>query len=207
MNFKSERLFYASTLYYALIWLTLAFNVHNRSDWLLENILVFIFIGPSIWLYRKRYISLSSYIHVIVFLIFHSVGAHYTYSLVPYDEWAQEVMGLSLSTIFAWQRNHYDRLVHFLWGLLLFLPFQDVIKNTTPLKSFALTFFTFSVLIVFSALYEIIEWLAAMVFGGNLGHAFVGTQGDVWDAQKDQAIALMGSIMAFILTRTRKCLE
>jgi putative membrane protein len=183
---------------FVLEWVFLAFNVQSREDWLLENLLVFILSGPIVWLFLKGHLSLTSYALVILFSSLHCIGAHYTYSLVPYDSWVQDLLGVSLNSGLGWQRNHYDRLLHFLWGFLFFKPLSEFLNFSARLQGRPLVVFTFFTLIVGSTFYELIEWVAAIVLGGDLGVAYVGAQGDAWDAQKDQALAIFGSVCALI---------
>jgi putative membrane protein len=140
---------------------------------------------------------------IFLFLSVHLIGAHYTYSLVPYNQWFDEALGVSPDALFGFERNHFDRLVHFLWGFLLFRPLYEVLtfSNMAP-KKYA-SWFVISIIVTTSTLYELIEWLAALVFGGDLGVAYVGAQGDVWDAQKDQALALAGVLLAFLIWKCR----
>lgn len=128
----------------------LAIAPHDRADWLLENALLFGAVGVLIATHRTLPLSRVSYTLIFLFCCLHTVGAHYTYSLVPYDFWGY------------------------------FLPL-DVVTAT-------------------SALYELIEWGAAAALGGDLGTAYLGTQGDPWDAQKDMALATLGAIIAMLIT-------
>jgi putative membrane protein len=97
----------------------LAIRPHDRADWLLENSLLFAAVGVLIGTRRVLPLSRVSYTLLFLFLCLHTVGAHYTYSLVPYDTWFETVTGRTLSERTGWERNHFDRLVHFLYGLLL----------------------------------------------------------------------------------------
>ena len=120
----------------------------------------------------------------LLFLTLHAVGAHYTYSEVPYDAWFTALTGKSLNQTLGWQRNNFDRMVHFLYGLLLTQPVREGLVYATGLRGFWGYFLPMDLTMSSSATYELIEWGAATVFGGDLGVAYVGAQGDVWDAQK-----------------------
>lgn len=191
------------TCIFFIEWVFLAFNVNSRSAWLLENILVFIFVVPSIYFYAHGFISLTSYTLLILFASFHCLGAHYTYSLVPYEQWSEYILGISVNSIFGWKRNNYDRLVHFLWGFLFFKPFYELFRAKTRFEGLLPVSFSFLLIIGASAVYELLEWLVAVAFGGNLGTAYVGAQGDEWDAQKDQALAIFGMLLGFIVFYVR----
>ena len=129
----------------------------------------------------------------------HLVGAHYTYSEVPYDEWIRghrpdPLLGL------GWQRNHYDRLVHFLYGLLFAYPTREVFLRVAAVRGFWGYYLPLDVTMATSTSYELIEWGAAELLGGDLGQAYLGSQGDQWDAQKDMALATLGAVLATVAT-------
>lgn len=165
---------------------------------MLEHFMVVIGVALLVFTYRSFPLSRVSYSLIFVFLCFHEVGAHFTYSLVPYDEWFRSVSGNSLSSILGLERNHYDRAIHFLYGLTLAWPYREAFLhairgNPSPFWSYLLPL-TFTV--ATSVLYEFAEWAAAIVFGGDLGMAFLGTQGDEWDAHKDIFCAVVGGGIA-----------
>ena len=185
---------------FAAWWILLAFGVHDRSDWLLENVLVLAF-ATGMWLARRRFVfSRVSATLIFLFLALHALGAHYTYSLVPYDAWWERLTGNALSSTFGWQRNHFDRLVHFCYGLLLAYPLREVFLRVAQARGFWGYFLPLDFTLSTSALYELIEWAAAAALGGELGAAYLGTQGDIWDAHKDMALAGLGALIAMIAT-------
>ncbi|HEY6543588.1 MAG TPA: DUF2238 domain-containing protein [Dokdonella sp.] len=197
------------TLAFAAWWTLLAFDVHDRADWLLENVLVFAFVA-GLWLARKRFVfSRASSTLIVLFLALHALGAHYTYSLVPYDAAWQALTGHTFNSMFGWERNHFDRLVHFSYGLLLAYPLRELFLRVAQARGFWSYFLPLDVTLSSSAAYELIEWAAASVFGGELGAAYLGTQGDAWDAHKDMALAAAGALVAMVATaainaRTRR---
>jgi putative membrane protein len=187
----------AALLALFLLWsAALALHPNNRADWLLENALVLLALPLLALAARHGRLSNTAWTLVFAFLALHEVGAHYTYSLVPYDEWVQALTGRSLQARLGWQRNHYDRLLHFLYGLLLTLPFDELLRARTPLRGAWRYILPVSFVMSHSLLYELVEWLAAAVLGGDLGQAYLGTQGDVWDAHRDMALASLGSMLA-----------
>lgn len=196
-------------LVYALVVLGLGIAPWDRGTWLLEHVMVVAGLLLLLFSYRAFPLSRVSYALIFVFLCVHEVGTHYTYSNVPYDEWSLELTGRSLSSLFGMERNHYDRFVHFLYGLLLAWPFREaflhaVRGNPPPFWSYLLPL-TFTV--ATSVLYEFVEWAAVMVFAGERGMAFLGAQGDVWDAHSDTLCAVVGAllttaVMAVIHLRT-----
>jgi putative membrane protein len=135
--------------------------------------------------------------------VLHAVGAHYTYSEVPYDRWAEALTGHSLNGALGLQRNHYDRLVHFSYGLLVTPAAIEVLDAYSPQRGVWRWLLPFSFMLSHSVAYELIEWAAAEGFGGQLGQAYLGTQGDDWDAQKDMLLAAIGAAIA--VTACRGC--
>jgi putative membrane protein len=184
----------------AIEFVILAIAPHDRKDWMLENALVVLFVGFMVGTYRKLTLSRISYLLIFVFLSVHMIGAHYTYALVPYDDWFRTVTGRSFNELVGWERNNFDRVVHFLYGLLLAYPVREVFLRVARLRGFWGYFFPLDITMSTSMLYELIEWGAAAVFGGELGQAYLGTQGDVWDAHKDMALASVGALIAMMAT-------
>jgi putative membrane protein len=183
-----------------LEFIALAIAPYDRKDWLLENVLVVVFVVAMLATYRKLMLSRLSYFLIFAFLSLHMVGAHYTYAMVPYDAWFQRFTGHSLNSLFGWQRNNFDRLVHFCYGFLLAYPVREVFQRVIRLRGFWGYFFPLDVTMSTSMLYELIEWGAAVMFGGDLGQAYLGTQGDIWDAHKDMAFASLGALIAMLIT-------
>ncbi len=194
--------FYPSILggIFFVIWLLLAIDPLDRHDWLLENALVIIIIPFLIFSYKKLPLSKISYTLIFIFLCLHEVGSHYTYSNVPYDQWWSSMFGSTLNEIFNWERNHYDRLVHFSYGLLLAYPIREVFHRVASVQGFWGYFLPLDVTMSTSMIFELIEWAAAEIFGGELGAAYLGTQGDIWDAHKDMGLASLGAAIAMIIT-------
>jgi putative membrane protein len=165
----------------------------DRKDWLLENVLSAIFVAALILSHRRLTLSHVSYTLIFLFLCLHTVGSHYTYSLVPYDRWWSALFGRPLNETLGFQRNHYDRLVHFTFGLLLAYPIRELFCRVASARGFWGYYLPLDLTMSFSMLYELIEWGAAIVLGGDLGQAFLGSQGDPWDAHKDMALATLGA--------------
>jgi putative membrane protein len=187
-------------LIYIVLWTVLAIDPHDRRDWALENTLVLAF-ALGMWAVHKHFtFSRVSYTLIFLFLCLHSVGAHYTYAEVPYNNLWQSLTGNSFDSIFGWQRNNFDRLVHFSYGLLLAYPIREVFLRVADVRGFWGYFLPLDFALASSALFELFEWGAAEFFGGNLGVAYLGSQGDIWDAQKDMAIAALGALSAMLVT-------
>ena len=186
---------------YLLWWSVLAIAPWYREDWLLENALVFVGLPVVVAVHRR--LSRAALTALFVFFMLHAVGAHYTYSEVPYDAWAEAAFGRSVSDLFGFERNHFDRLVHFLYGLLVTPAAIELLDARVTQRGAWRFLVPFTFMASHSVIYEVIEWGAAEVFGGDLGQAYLGTQGDVWDAQKDSALALAGALVAVIFVRLR----
>lgn len=178
------------------VWLWAAIKPLDRGDWLLENLLVFLsFLALASTWGRFRIslprLSLPSYWLFTLFMCLHLYGSHYSYALTPMGFWLQD--------IFALDRNHYDRIVHFAFGALLCYPFRELIARQTGLHGRWLALFSLATILSLSALYELLEMLAAVIVSPELGTAFLGTQGDEWDAQKDTGLAFLGAILVIVV--------
>jgi len=183
-----------------LIGIALAIAPRDRSDWLLENSLAAGAVCLLVFTWRAFPLSKFSYSLIFVFLVLHEVGAHYTYSEVPYDDWFRALTGRTLNGALGLERNHYDRLVHFAYGLLLAYPMRELFVRVADARGFWGYVLPLDLVMATSMIYELIEWGAAVVFGGDLGVAYLGTQGDPWDAQKDMLLATCGAVIALGLT-------
>jgi putative membrane protein len=177
-------------LLFVFVWAAVA--PLDRSTWLLENLLVFAALGVLLATRRRFAFSNLSYLLIALFLMLHLVGSHYTYSKVPIGFWAQRAFGLT--------RNHYDRWVHLAFGLLIAYPMREIALRR--IHAHRIWSYLVPVLMVLasSATYEIIEWSAARVTDPQVGIAYVGAQGDVWDGQKDMALAFAGAVVGMLAT-------
>ncbi len=190
---RPSRLALGLLVAYLLLWLWMAISPLDRGDWLLENLLAIAFVAALLATARRFMLSDRSYVLIALFLGLHAVGAHYTYAQVPFGFWLQDHLGLA--------RNPFDRLVHFGYGLLLSYPLREVLVRLASLRGAWSYFLPVSGILAHSALFEVIEAIVATVVSPELGTAYLGTQGDEWDAQKDMAAALAGALLAMLLTR------
>lgn len=191
-DFPHNRLLQALVVWYAFFWIWMAIAPKDRADWLLENLLVFATVPTLIATYRVFPLSNLSYLLITAFLTLHAVGAHFTYEHVPAGYWVKAWLDLS--------RNHFDRLVHFAFGALIAYPVREVFLRIAHVRGFWAYYLPLDVTLAFSALFEIIEsWIARMT-SEELGAAYLGTQGDIWDAQKDMTAALVGGILCMTAT-------
>ena len=187
---KSHKLLYAI---YIVVWTIMAINPKYPQDWLLENVLIFLFFPFVLWMDKKHTYTLLSIILLLIFASLHSLGSHYTYAEMEHFN--------AVTHFFGFERNHFDRFVHFLFGLLVFRILFEMIASSTVSTKSALTF-TLTMIISISTFYEILEWLAAVILHPELGMAFLGTQGDVWDAHKDTALAMLGALINIAFYRS-----
>jgi putative membrane protein len=179
-------------LWLVVLWIITAINPLYPSDWLLENLLVFIYAILLTVTYRRFAFSNLSYGLFTLFLSLHLVGAHYTYAETPFGFWLQD--------LFEFERNHYDRIVHFSFGLLIAYPMREILLRKSGVSRAWSYFITVNCVMAFSAFYEVMEIVAAMIVSPELGNAYLGTQGDEWDAQKDAFLAFTGSVIAMLAT-------
>jgi len=156
----------------------------------------------------NRYeISRLSFASTTLFLCLHSLGARFLYSYVPYDQWSQQLLGVSINETFGFERNHYDRLVHFSYGLLIAVPIQEFERRYLQLSHTIASLLAVEFILATSAAYELIEWLVAIAFTPTWAEQFLGHQGDPFDAQKDMTLATAGAILsvtaAILIVRAR----
>jgi putative membrane protein len=185
---------------YSFLWTALALSPFDRGDWALENLLVVIAVAVLATTYRRFPLSRVSYTLIFVFMCLHSIGAHFTYAEVPYDRWVADLTGKSLNSLLGWERNNFDRAAHFCYGLLLAYPAREVFLRIADARGFWGYFLPLDLMMSTSMLFELIEWVIAGLAGGDLGMAYLGTQGDAWDAHKDMALASLGALVAMVLT-------
>jgi len=158
--------------------------------------LVFAWVGVLAATHRRFLFSNLSYGLMAAFLVLHAVGSHYTYSAVPLGAWLQEALGLG--------RNHYDRAVHFAFGALLAYPVREIVLRVLHVHRVWSYVLPTLVILAVSSSYEIIESWAAQLVAPEVGIAYVGAQGDVWDGQKDMTLAWAGAILAMVVTALRR---
>lgn len=173
---------------YAVLFVFCAINPYDRADWWAENIPIIAIVAALFIAYIKGFkFSPASYIFMAVLIYMHTIGGHYTFERVPFG---------FVTNLFGFQRNHYDRVAHFTVGFYAFaiselLFVKGLVKNKILLflfPVFAIGFVAMS--------YELIEWAFAVFYGGNSGAAFLGSQGDIWDAQKDMLADTLGALFA-----------
>ena len=181
---------------YAALWIGLAIRPVDRGDWFLENLLVFVTVGLLTLTFRRFRFSNFSYALFAVFLALHALGAHYTYAQVPAGFWLRDLLHL--------ERNHFDRVIHFGFGLLVLYPVKEFLTRHVGARPSWVPWLALATVIAMSSFFEILEAIIAQVVHPDLGAAYLGTQGDIWDAQKDMTAAVFGAIIATALTTGRR---
>ena len=184
---RGNRPLQAIIVAYALLWIALAIAPKYRSDWLLENLLVFAAVGVLVGTFRRFQFSNLSYGLLALFLALHAYGAHSTYAETPFGYWLRDALHQS--------RNQYDRIVHFAFGLLLIYPLRELMQRVLKLRGVWGYLLPLMVILAMSAFYEQVESWVARIVSPELGTAYLGTQGDEWDAQKDMDRAMTGALI------------
>ena len=153
---SNDRIVQALLGCYVIVWIVLAVSPVDRKDWLLENLLAMTLVLALVATYRTFAFSDLSYILIAVFMTLHAIGAHYTYSKVPFGFWLKDAFDLS--------RNHFDRIVHFAFGLLLAYPIRELLLRTAHVRGFWSYYLPVSATLALSGLFEVIEsWVAQIV--------------------------------------------
>lgn len=194
--FQKNRWLQVFVLIFLAVWSSTMVGTTNWSNWFLENALVFLFLGFLVFSYWKFKFSDLSYLLITFYLCLHVYGAKYTYAENPFGYWLKDAMG--------WERNHYDRIVHFSFGFLLAYPWRELFISWLKFPGWVGWALPIELTLSISGLYELIEWSVADIFFKAQGSAYLGTQGDIWDAQKDMFLATLGAILATTIVSSIK---
>ncbi len=173
------------------VWIYAALNPLDRGTWLMENVLVLIFVPIALIAAKYFRVSKLSFALVALFFTLHVIGSHWGYADVPF--------GWTLGEWIGSARNTYDRLVHFSFGLLLAYPIREIFVRVTQSKGVWSFVFPLDITLSLSALFEIAEWIASVAVNGPVGIAYLGAQGDPWDTQKDMACAGVGALLTILI--------
>lgn len=184
----------AYTVLFVGFWVYTGLTTTDYLNWVLENTLTLSLLIFIVAFYNIFRFSDTSYSLIFLFLLLHVYGSQYQYADNPFGEWLKQE--------FALQRNHYDRLVHLGFGLLLSYPMYEALAyglRVNPLLSHLLPV---ELVLSLGAVYELVEWIVAdLVYeGAAQGMNYLGMQGDIWDAQKDIALGFAGSLVAMGIT-------
>ena len=180
------------TLLVVILWSS--WRPYDRFTWWLEVTPGLAGLALLFATYRRFRFTTLVYILVAVHVCVLCVGGHYTYARVPLFDW--------LRPLFAWQRNNYDRLGHFMQGFVPAMIAREILLRFGVLNRCKwLPFLVLSICLAISAFYELIEWWTALA-SGAAANDFLGSQGDVWDTQSDMLLALIGAASALLLLST-----
>jgi putative membrane protein len=176
---------------YIALFVWAAINPHDRATWWAENIPIVLIVLSLVLLYVRGFVfSTASYILMSVLIFLHTIGGHYTFERVPFD---------IVSDRFGFERNHYDRVAHFTVGFYAFAIAEALVRTRAIRSRLVLFLFPIFTIAFVAMSYELIEWWYAVLAGGDSGAAFLGSQGDVWDAQKDMLADTLGAVLATVL--------
>ncbi|MFA0412183.1 DUF2238 domain-containing protein [Vibrio renipiscarius] len=178
------------TLLYLVVFTFSAINPLSRAVWVAEIIPVVAVLGVIWWVSREFVFSKTAYVLMFVWIVLHTIGSKYTFSEVPFD-WFNQLIGSE-------ERNHFDRVAHYSIGFFAY-PIAEYLTRNQLMKPKLACIFSLFAIMSLAAGYEIIEWWYAALAGGEEGIAFLGSQGDVWDAQKDMLMDTLGATSAIIL--------
>jgi putative membrane protein len=173
---------------FLLLWLSTLLYTTDLKNWVLENVLVVLFVGFLWRSYEKYQFSDLSYLLITIYLCLHIYGSKYTYAENPF--------GFYLKDAFNLERNPYDRIVHFSFGFLLAYPMRETFISWLKFPNWVGWALPIEITLSFSGLYELVEWAVADLLFPEQGAAYLGSQGDIWDAQKDMFLATLGAILA-----------
>ncbi|BDQ36637.1 membrane protein [Pseudodesulfovibrio nedwellii] len=176
---------------FTLLWGILAINPVMRDVWWAENlpiIIIFLLLVVTFKIFR---FSNLAYGLMACWLILHTIGGHYTFANVPFD---------FITDFFGFERNHFDRLGHYSIGFYAF-PIAEFLTRKRLAKPVVIYLFSLFAIMALAAGYEVIEWWYAVMAGGDAGIEFLGSQGDIWDAQTDMLADTLGAVTTLILFR------
>ncbi|CUV66466.1 conserved membrane hypothetical protein [Sulfurovum sp. enrichment culture clone C5] len=178
---------------YLIVFLILAINPYDRAVWFAENAPVWITVLCiiTIHLYYHRFSNMALFF-MSIFIFLHTIGGHYTFARVPFDVVTQ---------FFGFERNHYDRVAHFSVGFYAFAIAEILLAKRLINSKFILYSYPLFVILAIAAIYELFEWQFAIMFDSNAGVEVLGSQGDIWDAQKDMLSDGLGAIFTMVIFR------
>ncbi|MBN1904374.1 MAG: DUF2238 domain-containing protein [Deltaproteobacteria bacterium] len=175
---------------YAVLFIILAIHPVDRATWFVENLTVWIILAVIILLYLKKIIfSKTAYALMFVLIYLHTIGGHWTFALVPFD-W--------ITHLFHFSRNHFDRVAHFSVGFYAFAIAELLWGKRLVRNRFLLFTYPVFCIATIAMTYELVEWIYAALSDPAAGAAYLGSQGDIWDAQKDMLADTLGALTAVI---------
>jgi len=184
--FKKDRQLHLMIVIYIVIFFILSLNPVDWFEWWFENIAAVLVVIALAGSYRKHRLTNFSYACILILLILNSIGAHYTYSFCPIGNWLKGYLGL--------KRNNFDRLVSFIFGLLISLPVIEILYHRLRLKYTQACILSSLIILSICVLFELYEMYSSMILSPERAAVFLGMQGDIWDSQNDMVMELLGSL-------------
>ena len=184
---------------YLILFIVCSINPFNRGVWWAENIPVIIPVLLLLLTFKRFKFSNLSYFLMWFFISIHTIGGHYTFELVPFDFFNEQLSKLNMDFLFPDGRNNFDRFGHFFVGVFAYPLAEFTYRKKYISNVFTAILFGVFALGFWGALYEVIETIYAIKEGGESGAAFLGSQGDIWDAQKDMLLDILGAISVSII--------
>jgi putative membrane protein len=186
--------------WYLIFSIAMAITPADRQFWAIASVLPILLVLWLVMTHRGLPLSNMSYILITLYLTLHTIGVHYTYAQVPAGMWIGQILDLN--------RNHFDRLVHFSFGFLLTYPLEEIFRLLAGVRGWLLYYLPLITVLGLSGLWEILESWVARLARPDLGLAVLGSQGDIWDAQRDMAAAFYGAILSItLLVLVRKLVQ
>lgn len=199
MHKSSSRIPFILLLGYGALCALLSINPYQREIWFAENLTVWIIVGTIIILYARGVrFSDTAYILMSILIFLHTIGGHYTFERVPFDVFGD---------FFGFERNMYDRVAHFTVGFYAFALAELLVMKHAVRSRVVLYLFPLFTIATVAMSYELIEWIFAITSDPEAGSAYLGSQGDIWDAQKDMLSDTLGAIAALILFAWREHIQ
>lgn len=189
---------------YILILILSIINPIYPHEMYLQHSVTVLVAGILIYTTFKDNLTNKSFLFIAVFMIFHIIGARWIYSFMPYDQWIKSLTGLSINNYFGFQRNQYDRLVHFLFGFMILIPLREVYNKWFNCNGRIAILLAFLSILSMSMVYEVFEWSISIFMSPEDAEAYNGQQGDYWDAQKDMALAFLGAVIMILLLLVKR---
>jgi putative membrane protein len=169
----------------------------------LQHSATVVLIGFLFYIFIKNNLSNLSFFFIAMMTVLHIIGARWIYSYTPYDRWIQSLFGFSINKLFHFKRNDYDRFVHFMVGFLLVIPLCEIYKIWLKMPAKLTRHVALLFVLATSMLYEVFEWLLSVFLSPDQADAYNGQQGDMWDAQKDMALAMLGAILMILILKIK----
>ena len=198
MDHAKKAAFIGVLAVFALTWVKPLWPVEQA----LHSSLTVLGLAGLWWVDRRWTLGVGAFAAICGFIAIHCIAARWLYSNVPYEKWLQAALGWSPGEAFGWRRNHFDRLIHFLYGLCLTPALLQLARRAWPALRAGQAFALAVMLVMCSSLiYEWMEWAIALLMSPEAAEAYNGQQGDMWDAHADMLLATLGSLLLWPLAR------